>query len=60
MKKINVVTSFLEHDGKILILRRSDKVRTMKHQWAGVSGYIESNETPLERALKEMSHVIQR
>jgi len=58
MKKINVVTSFLEHDGKILILRRSDKVRTMKHQWAGISGYIESNETPLERALKEIEEEV--
>lgn len=53
MKKVNVVTSFLEHDGKILILRRSDKVRTMKHKWAGISGYIE-NETALERALEEI------
>jgi len=58
MKKISVVTSFLEHDGKILILRRSDKVRTMKHQWAGISGYIESNETPLERALKEIEEEV--
>lgn len=58
MKKIKVVTSFLEHDGKILILRRSDKVRTMKHQWAGISGYIESNETPLERALKEIEEEV--
>jgi len=58
MKKIKVVTSFLEHDGKILILRRSDKVRTMKHKWAGISGYIESNETPLERALKEIEEEV--
>jgi len=54
MKKINVVTSFLEHDGKILILRRSEKVRTMKHKWAGISGYIEENETAVERALEEI------
>lgn len=54
MKRINVVTSFLEHDGKILILRRSDKVRTMKHKWAGISGYLEENETTLERALEEI------
>lgn len=54
MRKINVVTSFLENDSKILILRRSDKVRTMKGKWAGISGYIEKNETALERALKEI------
>jgi len=58
MKKINVVTSFLEHNGKILILRRSDKVRTMKHKWAGISGYMEENETALERALKEIQEEI--
>jgi len=58
MNKISVVTSFLEHDGKILILRRSDKVRTMKHKWAGISGYIEGNENPLERALKEIAEEV--
>jgi 8-oxo-dGTP pyrophosphatase MutT (NUDIX family) len=58
MRKINVVTSFLEHDGKILILRRSDKVRTMKHKWAGISGYMEENETTLERALKEIQEEV--
>jgi nicotinamide-nucleotide amidase len=35
-----VVTCFLEHDGKILLLKRSDKVRAYKGLWAGVSGYI--------------------
>lgn len=58
MKKINVVTSFLEHDGKILIVRRSDKVRTMKNKWAGISGYIEANETALDRALKEIQEEV--
>jgi 8-oxo-dGTP pyrophosphatase MutT (NUDIX family) len=58
MNKINVVTSFLEHGDKILILRRSDKVRTMKHKWAGISGYIESNETALERAIKEIKEEV--
>lgn len=53
-KRISVVTSFLEHGGKILILRRSDKVRTMRKKWAGISGYIEEDETALERALKEI------
>ncbi len=58
MRKINVVTAFLEHDGKILILKRSDKVRTMKDKWAGISGYIEQNETALERALKEIEEEV--
>ncbi len=58
MRKNNVVTAFLEHDGKILILKRSDKVRTMKGKWAGISGYIEENETALERALKEIEEEV--
>lgn len=58
MKKIKVVTVFLVHEGKILILRRSSKVRTMKHKWAGISGYIESNENVLERAYKEISEEV--
>ncbi len=51
--RANVVTVILEHDGRILILKRSGNVRTMKFLWAGISGYIE-NESPLERALKEI------
>ena len=53
-KESRVVTVFLMHEGKVLILRRSDKVRTMKHRWAGISGYIEGNENVLERAYKEV------
>jgi 8-oxo-dGTP pyrophosphatase MutT (NUDIX family) len=49
----NIVTAILQHGEKILILKRSKKVRTMRMMWAGISGYIE-DETPLERALKEI------
>ncbi|MEM2759978.1 MAG: NUDIX pyrophosphatase [Nitrososphaerales archaeon] len=55
MKQIRVVTSFLMNDDKILILRRSDKVRTMQNRWAGISGYIEGDENVLERAYREIS-----
>jgi 8-oxo-dGTP pyrophosphatase MutT (NUDIX family) len=48
------VTSFLTQDGQYLILKRSDKVRTMKELWAGISGIIEGNEDPLYRAKKEI------
>jgi 8-oxo-dGTP pyrophosphatase MutT (NUDIX family) len=51
----NIVTSFIKNDGKILILKRSDKVKTMKCLWAGVSGIIEkSDTTPLARAKIEI------
>ncbi|CAG8446853.1 5266_t:CDS:2 [Ambispora gerdemannii] len=58
-----VVTSFLikpQHNGlnpenKVLLLRRSDKVRTYPHHWAGISGSIEAGDkSPLERALNEI------
>jgi 8-oxo-dGTP diphosphatase len=52
-KKINVVTVFLEHDRRILLLRRSQKASTMKGLWAGISGYIEGNDA-LTQALKEI------
>lgn len=49
-----VVTCFLRYKDKILILKRSDKVRTSKGKWAGVSGYIEIGEKPEETAVKEI------
>ncbi|MFQ6039211.1 MAG: NUDIX domain-containing protein [Candidatus Poribacteria bacterium] len=54
MKERNVVTAFLENQGKILILKRSDRVRTYKRHWAGVSGSIEQDESPDERVKKEL------
>ncbi len=50
---IDVVTAFLEFDGKILILRRSKRVKTMKEKWGAVSGYIE-NRDPLSQAIIEV------
>jgi 8-oxo-dGTP pyrophosphatase MutT (NUDIX family) len=50
----HVVTCFLMYDEKILILKRSDKVRTHKGKWAGVSGYIEPGETDDQTAIKEI------
>ncbi len=49
-----VVTVFLSHQGKILILKRSQKVGTYQGKWAGISGYLEGDESPAERAVKEI------
>jgi 8-oxo-dGTP pyrophosphatase MutT (NUDIX family) len=49
-----IVTSFIKDNEKILILKRSDKVKSMKGLWAGVSGIIEKNEEPLKRAKIEI------
>ena len=47
----NIVTSFLKNHDKILILKRSDKVKSMKSLWAGISGIIEKDDlSPLSRA----------
>jgi len=51
----NIVTSFIKNNDKILILKRSDKVKSMKCLWAGVSGIIEKSDTaPLARAKIEI------
>jgi len=49
-----VVTSFLEHAGQILLLRRSARVGSYQGRWAGVSGSIEAGRTPLEQAIVEI------
>ena len=54
MRKTRIVTSFLVHNDKILVLKRSQQVRTMKGLWSGVSGIIENNETPIKRAKIEI------
>jgi 8-oxo-dGTP pyrophosphatase MutT (NUDIX family) len=53
MKINKVVTSFIRHQGKILLLRRSKKVGTYKGKWAGVSGYLEEG-SAIAQALKEI------
>ncbi len=42
------------HDKKFLILKRSDKVKTMKGLWSGISGIIEKDEDPASRAKIEI------
>lgn len=54
----NVVTVFLSHRGRILLLRRSDRVGSYRGRWAGISGYVEQNEEPLKRAVKEISEEV--
>ncbi len=50
-----VVTSFLENKGEVLILKRSSRVGSFQGQWAGVSGYLEPGDAnPKARALTEI------
>jgi len=53
LQEKQVVTCFLESNGEILILRRSEEVGSYQGRWAGVSGYIET--TADEQALTEIT-----
>ena len=54
MRKTKIVTSFLINSEEILLLKRSEKVKSMKNLWAGISGIIEDNEKPIKRAKIEI------
>lgn len=54
MRSTKIVTSFVASNEKILILKRSNKVRSMKGLWGGISGIIEEGEEPIERAKIEI------
>ena len=57
MHATKIVTSFIKDNKKILILKRSKKVKSMKGLWSGISGIIEKDEIPLERAKIEIFEV---
>jgi NADH pyrophosphatase NudC (nudix superfamily) len=54
MDKRHVVTCFLEHDGKVMFLRRSERVGTYRGKGASVSGYIEEGISPSEQSWTEI------
>jgi 8-oxo-dGTP pyrophosphatase MutT (NUDIX family) len=54
MYKTKIVTSFLKNSEEVLILKRSEKVKSMKNLWAGISGIIEGDEKPIKRAQIEI------
>jgi len=55
----SVVTVLLvNNEEKILILKRSNLVKTYKGLWGGVAGYIEEDEKPNETALKEIKEEV--
>jgi 8-oxo-dGTP diphosphatase len=54
-REIRGITSFLESDGEVLILRRSEKVSTYKGVWGGIAGQIKEKDTPEEQARFEIS-----
>ena len=54
MRSTRIVTSFIKDNDKFLILKRSNKVKSMKGLWAGISGIIENDEEPFNRAKIEI------
>ena len=62
-KEIHAVTSFLESEGMILILLRSERVSTYQGIWGGVSGAITvelGTEQETEEAVTEALSVLGR
>lgn len=53
IETVHVVTAFLRHDGRILLLQRSGRVGSYRGRWAAVSGYLEEP-TALAQALREI------
>ncbi|HEX2924119.1 MAG TPA: NUDIX domain-containing protein [Chloroflexota bacterium] len=57
MKETHVVTCLLLNaEGRLLILRRSNRVGSYQARWAGVSGYMEAD--PEEQAYRELQEEV--
>lgn len=50
----SVVTAFLERDGRILVVRRGDRVGTFPGRWSGISGSLQSGEDVEAGARREV------
>lgn len=49
-----VVSAFLRNRGRFLVVQRSQEVGTFQGRWSAVSGYVEGDEDPKERARIEI------
>ncbi len=52
--KAPVLTCFVRFEDKILLLKRSDRVRTHKGKWNTVAGYVDEPKPIREKALEEL------
>ncbi|MBF0123773.1 MAG: NUDIX domain-containing protein [Magnetococcales bacterium] len=52
MQQRQAISAFLRHDGRLLLVRRSDRVGSFQGFWSGISGYLEGD--PLIHALQEI------
>jgi 8-oxo-dGTP pyrophosphatase MutT (NUDIX family) len=53
LRRKPVVTAFLRHRGRVLLVRRSRKVGSYQGRWSAISGHLE-DPTPLQQALREI------
>jgi len=49
-----VITCFVEFEGRLLLLRRSQKVRSYQGRWCTVAGYLDEPKTVQRKALAEL------
>jgi 8-oxo-dGTP diphosphatase len=55
VKTFRVVTCFIRHRGKLLLMKRGDKVRHYRSMWGTAAGYVEEHDKDiLTRALTEI------
>lgn len=53
IKAVDVVTSFLVKDGKVLLVKRGEDVGSFRGRWSAISGYLEEKD-PFDQAMKEI------
>ncbi len=54
VRERSVVSCFLEREGRILVVRRSEEVGSFRGKWSGISGFLEGSEDPETRTLLEI------
>src|SRR3989344_164455 len=53
-KRAPVVICFVKHDGKFLLVKRSEKVGAYKNLWSSIAGFLDDSKTASEKATQEM------
>ena len=54
VRAVPVVSVFLRNRGRLLLVQRGDRVGSFPGRWSAVSGYLERDEDPRDRAVQEV------
>lgn len=57
--RVPVITCFVEAEGRVLLLRRSEQVRTYRGKWCTVAGYLDEAKTVRDKSLAELEEELQ-